>query len=79
MNFGEFFKNTFVGIFRDKRRLFYVGVLLFCSLISFSILTFKKNFDMYITESRTKNIGFRTLSLYQKHNKKNLGLSELIS
>lgn len=79
MNFGEFFKNTFVGIFRDKRRLFYVGVLLFCSLISFSILTFKKNFDMYITESRTKNIGFRTLSVSPKHDKEDLGLSELIS
>ena len=58
MNFVEFFKNTFVGIFRDKRKFFYVIVLLFCSLISFSILTFKKNFDMYIAESITKILDF---------------------
>ena len=78
MNFVEFFKNTFVGIFRDKRRLFYVGVLLFCSLISFSILTFKNNFDMYVNETVTKNIGFRTLSVSPKQDKEDLGLSELI-
>ena len=79
MNFGEFFKNTFIGVFRDKRKLFYVVVLLFCSLISFFILTFKKNFDMYVNESMTKNIGFRTLSVSPKQDKEDLGLSELIS
>lgn len=78
MNFGEFFKNTFVGIFRDKRRLFYIVVLLFCSLISFSILTFKNNFDMYVNETVTKNIGFRTLSVSPKQDKEDLGLNELI-
>ena len=79
MNFGEFFKNTFIGVFRDKRKLFYVVVLLFCSLISFFILNFKKNFDMYVNESMTKNIGFRTLSVSPKQDKEDLGLSELIS
>lgn len=78
MNFGEFFKNTFVGIFRDKRKLFYVVVLLFCSLIAFSILAFKNNFDMYVNETVTKNIGFRTLSVSPKQDKEDLGLSELI-
>lgn len=78
MNFGEFFKNTFVGIFRDKRKLFYVVVLLFCSLIAFSILTFKNNFDVYVNETITRNIGFRTLSVSPKQDKEDLGLSELI-
>ena len=77
MNLREFFKNTFIGIFRDKRKLFYVVVLLICSLIAFSILTFKNNFDMYVNETITRNIGFRTLSVSPKQDKEDLGLSEL--
>ncbi len=66
-----------LNIFRDKKKKFLILIFALCTIISLLILSFRSNFFTYISNSITRNIGFRTLVVGAEFEMKNNGLDKL--
>ena len=66
MKISDSLKINSKKVFRDKKNIYFMSVLIFFSILLLLILNFKENFFYYIKNTITENIGFRTISLFPK-------------
>ena len=79
MRIVDYIKKSFINIIRNKKKIYYLIVMFFCSLIFLLVILVKTNFDNYINCSINKNLGFRTLGVSPKIDIEDLGKSELLN
>ena len=67
MKLCDYIKIIFQNINRDKRNTYYIISLTFLTIFILFILSFKSNFQNYITTAITENVAARTLSIGINH------------
>lgn len=79
MSIKDYFKNAFSMIFRDKKKIFYIIIMIICTILATCSLAFNYNYKNYVATSINKNIGFRTLMVSPKEDLNDLGKAELFN
>lgn len=77
MNIKSYFKTAVLNIFRDKKKVYFILVMLICTILALGVLTFKSIFSKYISDSINKNIGFRVIDIVPKLDVEDYGKSEI--
>lgn len=78
MNIKSYFKMAILNIFRDKKKVYFVFVMVICTILALGVLNFKSIFYKHISDSINKNIGFRVIDVIPKLDIEDYGKSEII-
>ena len=65
MNIKSYFKIAVLNIFRDKKKVYFILVMLICTILALGVLTFRA-FSKHISDSINRNIGFRVIDVVPK-------------
>lgn len=79
MNIKDYWSVIYRNIFRDKKKRYFILVMIVCTTLVFGVLVFRNNFFSYLDDNISKNIGFRTLVVSIKTDVKDYGKSEILT
>lgn len=72
-------KISFLNINRNKKNIYFILICIICTILILGILTFQLAFFDYLSNTITKNIGFRTLSVSPILSSDDYGKKQLMS
>ena len=79
MRINDYIKKSMIDIIRNRKKLYLLIIITFCSLIFMFVILFKFNFNQYIKDNINNNLGFRILEVSPKLEVADLGKNELLS
>ncbi len=78
MSIKDILNFSLLMFLRNKKKKFYIFIMIVCALLSIGIFSFNANFQNYLNQAISKNIGFRTLVVFPKKSVDDYGKSELL-
>lgn len=77
MNLGDYFNTAFRSIFRNKKNLIYIIIIIVSSILSLSALCVYTSLTNYIKTDILLNVQHRTLLVNPKKEEEDLGKKSL--